>query len=157
MRARYGLSRVFRSPCIPLGISVEKKDLEIVGLESGSGLIMGDFHKWAGREGRRVWQGALNVGFAAFHEGRGAGRKTTPGGHGLVSRKKIVNRKEKLQEKSTISSEQAEIMETLEISNDARTYKAVKEGLRDLKAGRVRPYREFAKELLISCRTKGQV
>ncbi len=40
-----------------------------------------------------------------------------------------------------------EILETLDISNDPRTSKALKEGLRDLKAGRVRPYREFAKEL----------
>jgi len=87
----------------------------------------------------------------------GHGKKTTPEGHDLVNRKKIVNRKDKLQEKSTISSEQAEIIETLEISDDPRTSKAVKEGLRDLKAGRVRPYREFAKELLIWCRIKGQV
>jgi len=38
-----GLSRVFRSPCIPLGISVEDRVLEIVGLDFESGLIMGDF------------------------------------------------------------------------------------------------------------------
>jgi hypothetical protein len=37
------LSGPFRSPCIPLGISVENGVLEIVGLESGSGLVMGDF------------------------------------------------------------------------------------------------------------------
>ncbi|HLC11542.1 MAG TPA: hypothetical protein VJL56_06840 [Candidatus Bathyarchaeia archaeon] len=40
-----------------------------------------------------------------------------------------------------------EILETLEISGDPRTSKALREGLRDLKAGRVRPYREFAREL----------
>lgn len=43
-----------------------------------------------------------------------------------------------------------EILETLEISSDPRTSKALKEGLRDLKAGRVRPYRDFAKELRAS-------
>jgi hypothetical protein len=57
---------------------------------------MGDFTGNLGHEGRRVWQGALNVGSSAFHEGRGAGKKTTPGGHDLVNRKKIVNEKEKL-------------------------------------------------------------
>jgi len=40
-----------------------------------------------------------------------------------------------------------DILETLEISSDPRTSKALKEGLRDLKAGRVRSYREFAREL----------
>jgi len=39
------------------------------------------------------------------------------------------------------------ICETLEIGRDSRTVKVVKEGLRDLKAGRVRPYREFTREL----------
>jgi hypothetical protein len=38
-----GLSGLFRSLRIPLGISVENRFLEIVGLDSGSGLIMGDF------------------------------------------------------------------------------------------------------------------
>ena len=33
-----------------------------------------------------------------------------------------------------------EILETLEISSDSQTSKALREGLRDLKAGRVRPY-----------------
>jgi hypothetical protein len=47
--------------------------------DSRSGLKMGDFHRWAGHEGRRVWQGPLNVGSSAFHEGRGAG-KTDPRG-----------------------------------------------------------------------------
>jgi hypothetical protein len=37
-----GLSGFFRSPCLPLGISVESRDLEIVGLESGSGLKTGE-------------------------------------------------------------------------------------------------------------------
>lgn len=54
-------------------------------------------------------------------------------------------------------SDQAETLETIELSKDPRFSKAVKEGLRDLKAGRVRPYREFAKELLIWCGIKGQV
>jgi hypothetical protein len=40
-----------------------------------------------------------------------------------------------------------EILETLEISSDPQTSKALREGLRDLKTGRVRPYREFAREL----------
>ena len=40
-----------------------------------------------------------------------------------------------------------EILETLELSNDARTSKAIKEGLKDVKAGRVRPYRDFVREL----------
>jgi hypothetical protein len=40
-----------------------------------------------------------------------------------------------------------EILETLEISSDPQTSKALREGLKDLKTGRVRPYREFAKEL----------
>src|SRR6266487_3545822 len=38
-----GLSGLFRSPWIPLGISVGNRVLEIAGLESGSGLIMGEF------------------------------------------------------------------------------------------------------------------
>jgi hypothetical protein len=38
-----GLSRVFLSLRIPLGISVETCVLEIEGLELGLGLIMGDF------------------------------------------------------------------------------------------------------------------
>lgn len=40
-----------------------------------------------------------------------------------------------------------EILETLEIAQDPRASKGLREGLRDLKAGRVRPYREFAKEI----------
>ncbi|HEY4822541.1 MAG TPA: hypothetical protein VIH83_02520 [Candidatus Bathyarchaeia archaeon] len=40
-----------------------------------------------------------------------------------------------------------EILETLEITSDPRTLKSLQEGLRDMKAGRVRPYAEFAKEL----------
>jgi len=36
-----GLFRVFRPPRIPLGISVRNSDLEIVGVESRLGLIMG--------------------------------------------------------------------------------------------------------------------
>ena len=74
-----GLSRVLRSPCIPLGIGVEERGLEIAGLESRSRLIMGDFHRWAGHEGRRARQGPVNVGSSAFHEGRGAGNKPPRG------------------------------------------------------------------------------
>lgn len=40
-----------------------------------------------------------------------------------------------------------EILETLEIASDRRTLKSLREGLRDMKAGRVRPYAEFAREL----------
>ena len=40
-----------------------------------------------------------------------------------------------------------EILETLEVAGDSHACKAVKEGLRDVKAGRVRPYRQFVKEL----------
>jgi hypothetical protein len=40
-----GLSGSIRSLCIPLGISVENRVLEIAGLESGLGLIMGDFRE----------------------------------------------------------------------------------------------------------------
>ncbi len=40
-----------------------------------------------------------------------------------------------------------EILESLEVSHDPDTSKAIREGLRDLKAGRIRPYREFAREL----------
>jgi hypothetical protein len=38
-------------------------------------------------------QGPVNVDSGRFHEGRGAGNSTTPGGH------EIVTRKEKLQKK----------------------------------------------------------
>jgi hypothetical protein len=38
-----GLSQVFRSLCIPLGISVECPVLEIASLDWGFGLKMGDF------------------------------------------------------------------------------------------------------------------
>jgi hypothetical protein len=72
---------------------VEEGRPEIAGLESRSRLIMGDFHRWAGHEGRWVWQEALNVGFSAFHEGCGAGKTDPLGGHDLVSRKKIVTGK----------------------------------------------------------------
>ncbi len=39
-----------------------------------------------------------------------------------------------------------EILETLEVAQDPQASKALREGLRDLKAGRVRPYKQFAKE-----------
>jgi hypothetical protein len=72
---------------------MKMRGLEIAGLESRSGLIMGDFHRWAGHEGRRVWRGALNVGFSAFHEGRGAGKTDPLGGHDLVNRKNCFRKK----------------------------------------------------------------
>ncbi len=37
-----GLSGPFRPLCFPLWLSVESRVLEIMGLKSGSGLIMGD-------------------------------------------------------------------------------------------------------------------
>ena len=40
-----------------------------------------------------------------------------------------------------------EILETLEVSSDPRTSKALKEGLKDMKNGKVRPYRDFLREL----------
>ena len=40
-----------------------------------------------------------------------------------------------------------EILETLEVSNDTRTSKAIRDGLKDMKTGKVRPYRDFVKEL----------
>ena len=40
-----GLSCLFQPPWIPLGISVEDRVPEIAGLDSESGLIMGDFQK----------------------------------------------------------------------------------------------------------------
>jgi hypothetical protein len=43
----------------------------------------------------------VNVGSERFHEGRGAGKSTTPGGHIIVSRKRIVTAKEKLHEKKS--------------------------------------------------------
>lgn len=39
------------------------------------------------------------------------------------------------------------ILETLEVSSDLRTSKAVREGLKDMKTGKVRPYRDFVREL----------
>ena len=41
----------------------------------------------------------VNVGFSAFHEGRGAGKTDPPGGHMLVNKKKIVNKKRKVRRK----------------------------------------------------------
>jgi len=40
-----------------------------------------------------------------------------------------------------------EILETLEVSSDPRTSRALKEGLKDMKNGKVRPYRDFVREL----------
>jgi hypothetical protein len=70
---------------------------------------MGDFHRWAGHEGRRVWLGVLNVGSSAFHEGRGAGKKTTPGGHDLVNRKKCFRKKRSYGRESMLILDQGKI------------------------------------------------
>jgi hypothetical protein len=66
-----GLSKVSRSPRIPLAISVENHALEIARLESGSGLIMGDF-----------------VNGISGHERQGAGKTDTQRGPRNVNRKK---------------------------------------------------------------------
>ena len=42
----------------------------------------------ASHEGRGVGLGLVNVGFQAFHEGRGAGKNRHRGGRDLVNRKK---------------------------------------------------------------------
>ena len=52
-----------------------------------------------GHEGRRARQDLASVGFSTFHEGRGARKKATQGGHTFVSRKKIVIRKRKVSRK----------------------------------------------------------
>ena len=50
---------------------------------------MGDlFTGIASHEGRGVGLGLVNVGFQAFHEGRGAGKNRHRGGRDLVNRKK---------------------------------------------------------------------
>ena len=41
-----------------------------------------------GDGGRKHMQGLVNVDSSRFHEGRGAGKTTTPGGHIIVNRKK---------------------------------------------------------------------
>lgn len=40
-----------------------------------------------------------------------------------------------------------EILESIEVARDPAMVRAIKEGLRDIKAGRVRPYKEFVREL----------
>jgi hypothetical protein len=92
-----GLSGLFRSPFIPLAISVEKMGLEIVGLESRSGLSTGDFalvdHDHEGRgEGPRL----VNVGFSAFHEGRDAEKIDPPGGRIIANRNEMLRERQKL-------------------------------------------------------------
>jgi hypothetical protein len=73
-----------------------------------TGLIIRDFTGGSsGHEGRQARQAELNVGFLAFHEGRGAGKSTTPEALIIVSRKKLLARensheKEKLREKSYV-------------------------------------------------------
>src|SRR5712664_1459850 len=60
------------------------------------GYRAGNWSVWScGHEGRRARLGRLNVVLSAFHEGRGARKSTIPGGHRLVSRKRIVSEKEK--------------------------------------------------------------
>jgi hypothetical protein len=48
------------------------------------------------------------VGFHAFHEGRGAGKTDPQGGHTLVNRKKIVNRKRKTTGKRIVTATETE-------------------------------------------------
>src|SRR6266849_8752470 len=43
--------------------------------------------------GRRERQEEVNVDSERFHEGRSARKKTTPGGHDIVSRKKLLQKK----------------------------------------------------------------
>jgi|SRR5206468_6879291 len=51
------------------------------GLRFGIGADNGRFHcETLRRERRRARRGWLNVEFSEFHKGRGAGKKTTPGG-----------------------------------------------------------------------------
>jgi hypothetical protein len=40
-----------------------------------------------------------------------------------------------------------EILESVEIASDKTALKSLREGLRDMKAGRTRPYKDLAKEL----------
>ncbi len=80
-------------------------------------------------------------------------------GSGIESKSLIQRSEGQIPEMATILNKQEvelllhtralleEILETLEISTDPRTSKALREGLKDLRAGRVRPYREFTKEL----------
>jgi hypothetical protein len=72
---------------------------------------MGDFTANSGHEERRARQGSVNVGSSAFHEGRGAGKKTTPGGHDLVNRKNCF-RKRKVREKALLIPIKPEILVT---------------------------------------------
>ncbi len=44
-------------------------------------------------EGRKHWQELVNVGFSVFHEGRGAGKSATHGGHIIVSEKNSYEKK----------------------------------------------------------------
>jgi len=52
-------------------------------------------------EGRRDRRERVNVDSGRFHEGRGAGKTDTPGGHRLVNKKRIVSGKEKLRAKNS--------------------------------------------------------
>jgi hypothetical protein len=68
---------------------------------------MGDFlvglGRPAGHEGRRARLGPMNVGFSAFHEGRGAGKTDPPGGHDLVNRKNCFRKKKSYGRKSMLN------------------------------------------------------
>jgi hypothetical protein len=88
---------------------VERKGLEMAGLKLRSGLIMGDFHRWAGREGKRARRGRVNVGSSAFHEGRGAGKTDPLGGHDLVKGKKLLRRRKSYRRKSMLNLDQGKI------------------------------------------------
>jgi hypothetical protein len=70
---------------------------------------MGDFTGNSGHEGRRAWQGPVNVGFTAFHEGRGAGKTDPRGGHDLVNRKKCFRKKKSYGRKSMLNLDQGKI------------------------------------------------
>jgi hypothetical protein len=48
----------------------------------------------------------VNVEFSTIHEGRGAGKSTTPGGHIIVSRKRIVTGKEKVTRKKLLQKKE---------------------------------------------------
>jgi hypothetical protein len=55
----FGLSYVFRSPRIPLAISVKDRVLEIVGLDPKSGLRTGDSNRKSGGHSQALSSSAL--------------------------------------------------------------------------------------------------
>ncbi len=68
-------------------------------------------------------------------------------GRGLILGMTAILRKQEVELLIHTRELLEEILETLEVSSDPQTSKALREGLKDLKAGRIRPYKEFAKEL----------